>query len=321
MSYNIIKYDYVIYHKKCPDGFTGFMLLKNENLIKDDAKIMPDVPSAYKSPQNIQGNVIIIDVAYKYNVLQDIIIKSKSVLLIDHHISTNDDNIKLKNKYPNKFKLIYNPKKCGATLVWELLYKDKIKPKFLEYIEDNDTGTWKLKNTKHFINGYIVNYDLQLSQENIVKYKTLFDDFDDNIVHKLIKYGKKYEEYKKFLINENSTKISKKKFPSKTIFDFQKKNLKIPIFEKIGEYNVGVYCGSGCPNINDLAQQILINNNDLHFVIAWTLNLNKKEYLLTFRSLNIDISNIAKLFNGGGHKFAASCTIKFDDFSIFDLFI
>ena len=58
-------YNYVIYHKKCPDGFTGFYILHQSKLIHNNAKIMPDVPSAKFYPPDIHGNVIIIDVAYK----------------------------------------------------------------------------------------------------------------------------------------------------------------------------------------------------------------------------------------------------------------
>jgi hypothetical protein len=101
---HLIKYNYVIYHKKCPDGFTGFFLLHQSHLIHMNAKIMPDVPSAKFPPNDIYGNVIIVDVAYKFEVLEQIIKRSKSVLFIDHHVTIRDDTIKLEKLYKEKFK-------------------------------------------------------------------------------------------------------------------------------------------------------------------------------------------------------------------------
>ena len=51
-------YDYVIYHKRCLDGFTGFIILTKTKLIKKDAIIFPDVPSAKNIPPNINGKNI-----------------------------------------------------------------------------------------------------------------------------------------------------------------------------------------------------------------------------------------------------------------------
>ena len=304
-------YNYVIFHKKCPDGFTGFFLLHQSHLIDFNAKIMPDVPSAKFPPNNINGNVIIIDVAYKYEVIEKIIKQSKSVLFIDHHPTIRNDTIKLEKMYPNKFKTIYDEKKSGATLVWEYLYPKKKHPKFIDLIEDNDTGTWKIPGVKDFMSGFIVNYDLKLSNDNIIKFKRLFKK---STISKLIKIGKIYNEYRKYLVDENSTRISITKFPSEMIYN-QFKNE----FNKIGQYKVAVYCGSSCPNPSELAKKIL-SDTKADIFISWVLNLDRDEYVLTLRSENVDVGNIAKLFGGGGHKYASACSFKSNKYNIRDLF-
>lgn len=308
---NLIKYNYVIYHKKCPDGFTGFFLLHQSRLIDLNAKIMPDVPSAKFPPNDINGNVIIVDVAYKFEVLEKIIKQSKSVLFIDHHVTIRDDTIKLENMYPNKFKYIYNEKKCGATLVWEYLYPKKKHPKFIDLIEDNDTGTWKIPGVKDFMSGFNVKYNLKLTNDNIINFKKLFKN---STVINLIKIGKIYNEYKQYLVDENSTRISITKFPSEIIYNKFKNK-----FNKIGQYKVAVYCGSSCPNPSELAKKIL-SNTKTDIFISWVLNLDRDEYVLTLRSENIDVGNIAKLFGGGGHTYAAACSFKSYKYNIRDLF-
>ena len=89
-------YNYVIYHKRCFDGFTGFMILHKTGFIDKHALIYPDVPSATSIPQGLEGkNVIIIDCAYKYNILKEIVKRSKHVTFIDHHITIYEDVYKL----------------------------------------------------------------------------------------------------------------------------------------------------------------------------------------------------------------------------------
>lgn len=306
-----IYYNYVIYHKKCPDGFTGFIILHNSGLINRNAKIMPDVPSAKQSPPDIFGDVIIIDVAYKNDVLEHIIKKAKSVTFIDHHITIRNDVLKLKEKYPDKFKTIYNEKKSGATLVWDFLHPKKKYPRFINLIEDNDIGAWKIPNVKDFITGFNVKYNLKLTNENIIKFKSLFKN---STVNKLIKIGKIYNEYKYYLADENSTRISIEKFPSELIYQEFSNH-----FTKPGQYKIAVYCGSPCPNATELAKKIL-EDYKCDFFMSWVLNLDKNEFVLTLRSETVDVGNIAKLFGGGGHTYASACSFKVEKYNITDLF-
>jgi nanoRNase/pAp phosphatase (c-di-AMP/oligoRNAs hydrolase) len=52
----------------------------------------------------------------------------------------------------------------------------------------------------------------------------------------------------------------------------------------------------------------------------WVLSLDSKKYILSFRSKKADVGKIAKLFGGGGHKFASACSFSSYTFSITDLF-
>jgi hypothetical protein len=305
-------YNYIIFHKKCLDGFTGFLIFNKTKLINKDAKILPDVPSANHSPDNIENkDIIIIDVAYKYNVLRDIIIKARSVLFIDHHVTIRDDVLKLEKEFPNKLITHYDINKSGATLVWEYFFKSKPKPKFIEYIQDNDIGTWKLYGVHEFITALHVNYSFELSFDNIKKWNQLYKK---STINKLIKLGKTYNEYKSWLVDENSKRISIEKFPSNLIYDKYQM-----YFDKPGQYKVAVYCGSSCPAASQLSEKILTQTK-CDFFISWVLNLDRREYVLTLRSNKVNVGQIAKIFNGGGHELAAACSFKMDKYVITDLF-
>ena len=66
------KYNYVIYHRGCYDGFSAFTILDKSGLIEKNAVIFPDVPSAKFAPRGVEDkDVIIMDTAYKYDILSN----------------------------------------------------------------------------------------------------------------------------------------------------------------------------------------------------------------------------------------------------------
>lgn len=315
MKLNKPFYDYVIFHKKCLDGYTGFIILHNTRTIKHNALIFPDVPSAITIPRDIDNkNIIIIDVAYKYEVLREIVNRAKSVTFIDHHITIVDDVAKIKEETKHNGKninIFYNEKKSGASLTWEYFHPKKPKPLFVKFIEDNDTGSWKIPNCLEFITALQVKYPMSLKLNSIQMWKKLY--LQSN-VKKLINIGKTYMEYKNYISGEHSKRFSLERFPSEKIY-----NNHPDLFTKPGQYKIAVYNGSPCPSSTDVFKMIIKDYN-IDFFLSWVLNLDRKEYVFTFRSENVDVGNIAKIFNGGGHTLASAGSMKLDDFDIRDLF-
>ncbi len=116
---------------------------------------------------------------------------------------------------------------------------------------------------------------------------------------------------------ENSKKYSLEKFPSEKIL----KNHELQkIIKHIGQYKVAVYNG-GCPSISSLGSYIY-NNVNCDFVWIWTLNLSKKEIIVSLRSNTdgINVGEIANCFGGGGHIGAAAFSFNINKYSIQDFF-
>jgi oligoribonuclease NrnB/cAMP/cGMP phosphodiesterase (DHH superfamily) len=306
------QYDYVIYHKNCFDGFSGFIILTTTGKISNNAMVYPDVPSAKSIPPNIKNkNIIIIDVAYKKEVITEIAKHAKKITFIDHHISIRDDILSLHN---DRIEIIYDQYKSGSSLTWEYFYKNKKMPLYISYIEDNDIGAWKLKNTIPFITGLEVMYSLEPSPKNVRQWKKLFKNSE---VNELVEKGKIYSEYKNHLIDTFYKRYSMASFPSEQIFrEFPN------FFEKIGQYKVAVL-NNTCPQISLLGVKVLEKIN-CDFVIMWTYNLDRQDYVLAFRSRSdkdgVDVSAIAKLFGGGGHLGASACSFSANKYNIHDLF-
>lgn len=305
------KYDYVIYHKNCLDGFSGYFILTTTNTTTENAFVYPDVPSSNYVPPNIEGkNIIIIDVAYKKNILLEIIKKSKKTTFIDHHVSIRNDIMGLNIGSPHE--IIYDENESGASLVWNYFYKNKKMPRLISYVKDNDIGAWKKKWTFPFIAAISVHYQLIPTVENILKWNKLLDDEE---IKRLIKKGKVYNEYKEFLIKDNMKRYSLEKFPGEKLYNNNKN-----FFTKIGQYKVIVQNGPGCPSSSHLSISFL-DKIECDFVIFWVLNMDRKEYVIQFRSKSVDVGEIAKLFGGGGHKLASACSIPISRYDITDMFM
>ena len=311
-------FDYIIYHKNCLDGFSGFFLFMKTNLYIDNPMIYPDQPSTKDYPPNIDNkNIIIIDVAYKKDVLENIIKRAKFVLHIDHHITIRNDVITLMNQYKN-FKSVYDNEECGCSLVWiyfkkylsGFTYNDQM-PIFIKYVKDNDIGDWKYKQTLPFITAVKVHYYLDPSRSTLKQWDELFDKSE---VIQLIKLGTIYNNYERYLLEQNYRRYTIESFPSEKLFSENQS-----YFEKPGQYKVAVINGSGCPSASSITQKIL-DEIDVDFCILWTLHLDKKEYILSFRSLEVDVGQIAKMFNGGGHTLAAAGSFSVKKYDITELF-
>ncbi len=300
-----MKFNYVIFHKNCFDGYSSFILLHKKKLIDHDAIIFPDYPSSKNIPINIADkNIIIVDVAYNISVIKEIIALAKSVLFIDHHDSIHNDVLSIDN---SKFKYIYDINECGASLVWKTFYVGS-SPLFIKYIRDNDIGLWKMKYSKEFIIALGVKYELTLKPNVIKKWNNLFSV---KYVNKLITIGLVYSEYNEYLCSEYFSRYSLVSFPSDLIY-----NKYTDFFKKPAQYKVCIYNGA-CPNITALSVYAL-SKIDCDFVLFWNYNFDKKETIISMRSQNnMDVGAIAKLFGGGGHINAAACSINFD---IKDLF-
>lgn len=306
-------YNYAIYHKNCLDGFSSLIILLKSNKIAEDSIIHGDMPSVEKPPKNIDGkDVIIMDVAYKYDVLKEIVSKAKSVVFIDHHITIKNDVEQLRKLYSDKITIIYDENESGASLTWQFLFPDSKFPVFLKYIKDNDIGVWKYKNTKPFVAALRVKYRIDESYKTLNKWGNLFDE---TVVKKLIKLGKKYEEHTNYLLNENLQRYSLEKFPSENIYSNDKYT---KYFSKPGQYRVAVFNG-GCPNAS-LLGNAAISKIKCDFAMIWHYNMEKKLFIISLRSDNTDVGTIATAFGGGGHKYASAFSLNAKTLNIQDLF-
>lgn len=309
-------FNYIIFHGGCLDGFTGFFVAHLSGRLTKNVTIYEDSPSTNNIPPDIDGkDIIIIDVAYKKEILEEIFKYAKSVVFIDHHVSIKEDVEILYKKYNNKnnnVTIIYDDGRCGATLAWSYFFNRQKIPLFLKYIEDQDTGHWVYPRTKPFIFALRVYYRLSTNNNSLNEWMKLLNKAT---VKELIQQGTQMQLYNDFIVSVNVPKHTIQRFPSKRIYD---KNPRL--FQKPGQYKVALYCGHNCPTVTELGNGALERIPEIDFCIMWVYNLDSKRYVLSMRSKEVDVSEICKLFGGGGHKLAAACSFKASYMSIDDVF-
>lgn len=309
------QFNYIIFHSGCMDGFSGYFVAYISGRLTHDVIIYEDVPSTVRIPPDIDGkDVIIIDVAYKKEILEEIFKYAKSVVFIDHHVSIKDDVDELYKKYNNNnnITIVYDDTRCGSTLAWLYFFERQKIPLFLKYVEDQDTGRWLYPKTKPFVFAMRTYYHLHMDKKTINKWMRLLNK--ENVAN-LIKKGTYMKKYNDHIVNVNIPKHTLESFPSRKIYEMNPK-----IFTEPGQYKVAVYCGHNCPSVTELGTGALEKMPEIDFCIFWVYNLDSKRYVLSTRSREVDVSVICKLFNGGGHKLAAACSFHSSQLTIDELF-
>lgn len=130
----------VIYHANCADGFSAAWCFWRKYGARADY-----VPGVYQTPPPpVRGrDVCLVDFSYKRAVVEAMIHEARSVTLIDHHKSALED---LKD-LPGLAQFT-DIERSGATLAWDFLFPDEPRPPLLDHIEDRDLWRFMLPGTR-----------------------------------------------------------------------------------------------------------------------------------------------------------------------------
>nr|AEX62254.1 hypothetical protein mv_R49 [Moumouvirus Monve] len=279
--------DVVLYHGHCMDGFGSAFIIwhyyKMNYGIEAADKIMFIPCYHQKDLQTFSSeflekikdkNVIMCDFSYKYHQFLNIITLSNSFMILDHHKTAQ---VELAN-IPEYLK-IFDMNRSGVGITWDFFFPDKLISKFLAHIQDRDIWTFKLAKTNEFI-AYFNEQDFNFTSWE--KYL-----LDDN-VNEAILTGEKWLEYQKITIN---------KIIKRTSYIIQ--NIK-------DQYTIVLYVNS--PEFkSDIGNKLFYFFPFGDFSCVWDYSLYKDETYYSLRSTNdrYDVSTIAKVFGGGGHRNAS----------------
>lgn len=275
----------IISHKADPDGVTPIVLSKL--VFKDFKYILADIDEVDKFVMdNIDEEIIVVDLNISEETADYILNNNKNVLVFDHHLSNKD-----MNKYPFiKVVDVDGIKQSGTTLYYkfllekynnDLLNKDVTK-KLVEHVRTMDTYDFSIT-SKEEANNIVVLFKIYGRE--------LFIDKFYNVI---INSNELYSKEDLNLIELENLRI-KRYIEEKEIIEISLDNKK-----------VGVVFAER--NMSELGNYLVNKYDYLDYVIL--INVDKS---ISYRGNNkVDLSVVAKKYNGGGHFNASGSPIPID---------
>lgn len=161
----------VIYHANCADGFSAAWCFWRK--YGDGADYVAGVYQ--QEPPDVTGrDVFMVDFSYKAPVVQRMFETARCITLIDHHKTAIDDLRRLFEQVQTD-EMVYgldrravwfcDVERSGATLAWDFLFPDESRPLLLGHIEDRDLWRFKLPGTREI-------------QANVFSYEYTFELWD-----------------------------------------------------------------------------------------------------------------------------------------------
>lgn len=258
----------VIYHKNCIDGFTAAFACW---LLHPDWEFYPATHG--DPPPNVEGrDVYILDFCYPRAVLEWMLEIADDIVILDHHQSAEKDLEGL--EYPN-LTLIFDMNHAGCVLAWGF-FQGSETPELFKYVEDRDLWRFKLPNTREIcaaIFSHSYDFDLWVLLHEICR--------QHHTRHQLVIEG---------------TAINRKL--AKEVTEFLKDNVQRA---DIGGYNVPV-ANLPYTHASDAGHVMAVT---APFAATYYDGPDGRTYSLRSSATGMDVSEIASLYGGGGHKHAA----------------
>lgn len=280
MDLNQVNKPIVIYHKGCIDGIAAAWCFWK--YFKDD---MEYYPGTYQEPPPdiFNRDVYLVDFSYKREILQVLCRYANNIVLLDHHKSALEDLKGLEDEFENFSSSYSNQEESGCTIAWRYVknvrkHKDPMPP-LLDYIEDRDLWNFNLPFTREIMQAV---FSRELTFENVdelMRYKKA--DINKTLLFEGKVLTKKYETDLAKVIKSSTREI------------------------EIGNYIVP------CCNCNSMFSSDAGNklSQDKPFAATYYDTRKKRIFSLRSNENGLDVSAIAKLYGGGGHKHAAGFAV------------
>jgi len=257
---------HIVTHAGCSDGMCAAWVLKMKF---PDAELHPSRIGDKPPRLTVSDELYIADYSYPRAILEDLADLVESIVVLDHHITAQEDLIGLPY-------CTFDMSRSGAGLAWDYCYPGQPRPWLVNYVEDNDLWRHSLPGVK------AVAAVLRMTPFNVEDYQRLQDRGLDDVV----KQGEAILAYE-----------------SSVIRAARRASIKI----KIGGFD-NIPC-SNCMILQSDVGHML--SAKAPFAVVWYMRDDGKVQL-SFRSRvpeGADVSAIAGLYGGGGHKHASGCTL------------
>lgn len=263
----------VIYHHNCIDGFTAAWVATR---IYARAELFP---AQYgEAPPDVTGQeVLILDFSYPRETLLAMYETAESLLVLDHHKTAQADLDGLDF-------CVFDMDRSGAGLAWDILIPESSRPKLVNYVEDRDLWRWELPESKP-VNALIGSYEQSLEQ---------------------------WTDLAVALDRDFATCIGQGQALIRGVDRYVREMAKQARMTELGGWGRIPVVNAPYINTSELVGHLAEHSPDggeVAFAVGWFQRGDGKfQYSLRSRG-DFDVSLIAKMFGGGGHKNAAGFTV------------
>ena len=271
-KFNFATVDIVIYHARCMDGFACAMIINKIATSNPEYK-----PFTYGStPPNVTGkNVLICDFSFPANITNAMILKAKSLLIIDHHETSAVNLIGIDSSHK-----IFDTNHCGCYLTWKACYPDIPVPLFIKLIEDHDLWTFKLPGSREFS-----------SMLQITPFT--------------------FENYSNFLAGELPINkyIDKGKIILQAInYDIENMPTEFKVCQ-IGGFYYGIAYAISSQHQSEIGNYLTKKYPNCDFAAVIYYSNGNSRFSLRSDDKKMDVRIISEMFGGGGHRNASGFTL------------
>ena len=148
----------IIYHGNCADGFGAAWCFHHRDPHGYDFH-----PGVYQQePPDVEGrDVFLVDFSYKRPVVETMLARARSVVLIDHHKTAIEDLKPLLDT--NQVRGVADVNHSGAMLAWQWLFGNESAPQLLRHVEDRDLWRFALPYTREIQSSvFSYGYDFEI---------------------------------------------------------------------------------------------------------------------------------------------------------------
>lgn len=274
-----------IYHANCADGFGAAWAVRHA-LGADNVEFLP---GHYGQPApDVEGrDVIIVDFSYPYELLVLLGHQARSILIIDHHKTAAEALTQLQPApatfgewatSTQRVGTVFDMERSGAGLTWDYFNPGKPRPFLIDHIEDRDLWRFKLEGTRE-IQASLFSYPYDFA---------VWDDLMDAPTATLYADGLAIER-------KHHKDVAELVTGSKRRMNIAGHDVPVANLPYIHSSDAGHLMAQGEP-----------------FAACYQDTTENRYFSLRSSEEGLDVSEIAKLYGGGGHRNAAGFKVPFD---------
>lgn len=308
----------VIYHGGCRDGFCAawvvnkYLKQQTDNYIQELAKTGGPTfdlgrgptyhPGYYgQDPPDVKDkDVVILDFCYPLEVMEKISTTCESLIWIDHHKTAIPVFDVFSQFIGSAMPLIvkFDLSKSGAGLAWDYFFPNEPRPWLVDYVEDRDLWAKKLDSTD-LINAYIAIKEFDFKVWDAVNRDITIEEAQR---YGLIAHQKTEQYIREVCKNVYFVDII---HPKISVSNVARE-------ESLGEIWKTIPCVNICQvDCSEVMAHLLVLYPSSPFSMYW-FKRHDGMYQYGMRSVgDFDVSSVAKLYGGGGHKNAAGFQLDY----------